>query len=87
LPTDNFDDSNIASETVYYYWLEDVDLSGKVTRHGLVQALVAGSGDTPNAVTLIGLQANSYATNLSILVLGPFGVMAALMLIKRRSAK
>ena len=80
----SYDDLNVASKTVYYYWLEDVDLSGTVTRHGLV---LATAGSVPTAITLTTLQANSYRTNLSVLILGPFGVMAVLVLIKRRNTK
>ena len=77
----SYDDFDIDSETVYYYWLEDVDLSGKVTRHGPVMAT---AGNIPNAVTLITLQANSHTTHLSVLILGALGAMAALLSIKRR---
>jgi hypothetical protein len=77
----SYDDFDIASETVYYYWLEDVDLRGQVTRHSPV---LATAGNIPNAVTLITLQANSHAVNRSVFIVGALGATAALLLIKRR---
>jgi hypothetical protein len=48
-----YDDQTIVDGTDYYYWLEDVDLNGAVTRHGPVSASVTGVA--PNAVRLTSL--------------------------------
>ncbi len=69
----NYDDLDVASEVVYYYWLEDVDLDGTVSRYGPVMA----SRNVPTAVTLTGLQANSRAIDLPWPLLGLPGVIAA----------
>lgn len=81
--TYGYDDLDITSGLTYYYWLEDVELNGTVTRHGPAVAL----GDIPTAVTLTDLQANSRATNLPWPMLGLLGAMAALVMLKRRSAE
>ena len=80
----NYDDLNIASETAYYYWLEDVDLSGQVTRHGPV--LATPSGNSPTALTLTMLQANSHASSPALWLIGLLGATAVLLLVKRRRA-
>jgi CSLREA domain-containing protein len=48
------DQADLVSGATYYYWLEDVDLNGSVTRHGPVSATLAA----PTAVTLGGLSAS-----------------------------
>jgi hypothetical protein len=48
------DQSDLTPGATYYYWLEDIDLNGIVTRHGPVSATLA----TPTAVTLGGLSAS-----------------------------
>ncbi|MCB0004500.1 MAG: hypothetical protein KDH86_18295, partial [Anaerolineae bacterium] len=52
------DQLNLAPDTEYYYWLEDVDFEGTVTRHGPVSVVYA----TPTAVTIQELSASSSPT-------------------------
>ena len=49
---------DLVSGATYFYWLEDVSLSGATTLHGPVSATYNG----PTAVTLAGLQAESPTT-------------------------
>ncbi len=51
------DQAELVPGATYYYWLEDIDLSGIVTRHGPVSATLAA----PTAVTLGGLSASPAA--------------------------
>ena len=44
------DSANLVNNTTYYYWLEDVDIAGVVTRHGPVSATYSA----PTAVSLSG---------------------------------
>jgi LPXTG-motif cell wall-anchored protein len=69
-----YNDYDIASGVTYYYWLEDVDLSGTVTRHDPVQVT---AGNAPNAVTLTALQGSSAASALPLVALG-FALVAGL---------
>ena len=39
------DSVNLVPGATYYYWLEDVDMSGTLTMHGPVSARLAGAGD------------------------------------------
>jgi hypothetical protein len=48
------DQADLTPGATYYYWLEDIDLNGIVTRHGPVSATLAA----PTAVTLGGLSAS-----------------------------
>ncbi|HSN74394.1 MAG TPA: hypothetical protein VL334_04755, partial [Anaerolineae bacterium] len=57
------DRRDLAPGTTYYYWLDDVDLAGVVTRHGPVSATFQG----PTAVELNTLQAASAASALNVL--------------------
>ncbi len=45
--------------STYYYWIEDVDLNGVVTRHGPVSATFGA----PTAVTLSGISATPAAAS------------------------
>ncbi|MCB0199864.1 MAG: hypothetical protein KDI03_07315, partial [Anaerolineae bacterium] len=54
------DQEDLTPGTDYYYWLEDVDLSGGVTRHGPVSVTYT----SPTAVTVSGLNANSGAAGV-----------------------
>jgi hypothetical protein len=47
-----FTDKGITEDGTYYYWLEDVDLSGSSTVHGPVLASPDGGTDTPAAFRL-----------------------------------
>jgi hypothetical protein len=49
------DRRDLTPGTTYFYWLDDVDITGVVTRHGPVSATYQG----PTAVTLSELQASS----------------------------
>jgi hypothetical protein len=80
-----YNDSDIVSGATYYYWLEDVDLNGTVTRHGPAQALVADAGDSPNAVTLTALQGNSSTSALPVAALGLALVAGLGVVVRRRS--
>jgi hypothetical protein len=51
------DQADLVPGATYYYWLEDIDLNGIVTRHGPVSATLAA----PTAVTLGGLSASPAA--------------------------
>ncbi len=51
------DQANLVAGTTYFYWLEDVDANGGVTRHGPVSATLVA----PTAVTLGGLSASPAA--------------------------
>jgi CSLREA domain-containing protein len=55
------DQTDLVSGATYYYWLEDIDLNGIVTRHGPVSATLAA----PTAVTLSGLSASPAAATVS----------------------
>jgi len=79
----SYDDLGITNGPTYYYWLEEVELSGEMTRHGPVAAL----GDVPTAITLTTLQATSRTTDLPAPLLGLFGAATTLALLKRHRAK
>lgn len=73
------DQADLVPGATYYYWLEDIDLNGVVTRHGPVSATLA----SPTAVTLGGLSASpGAAASLSwglpalLTVLGAAAVLA-----------
>ena len=51
----SYEDAAVEAGQTYWYWLEDVDLSGATTLHGPVSATV----QTPTVVTLSGLEAGS----------------------------
>ncbi|HSN77593.1 MAG TPA: right-handed parallel beta-helix repeat-containing protein [Anaerolineae bacterium] len=51
------DQTDLVAGTTYFYWLEDVDANGEVTRHGPVSATFSA----PTAVTLSELSANPAA--------------------------
>jgi hypothetical protein len=46
-------DAQVQQGTTYYYWLEDVDVGGRVTRHGPVSATI----EAPTALTINGIEA------------------------------
>jgi hypothetical protein len=51
----SYEDAAVEAGQTYWYWLEDVDLSGATTLHGPVSATVS----VPTAVTLAGFEAAS----------------------------
>ena len=53
-----YDDLAVQPNQTYWYWLEDVSLSGATTLHGPVSATV----QAPTAVTLAGFEAAAGGT-------------------------
>ena len=51
------DDYDLVSDSEYFYWLDDTDVFGNVTRHGPVSVLFF----TPTSVTLTEMRAGSLA--------------------------
>ena len=47
-------DSKVVSGTVYYYWLEDVDIYGRTKLHGPVRALAQSPNLVPSGPSLTG---------------------------------
>jgi hypothetical protein len=81
----SFDDTEVAAGQTWYYWLEDVDLSGATSLHGPVSATL----QAPTAVTVTAMeaQAASPGGNVSAwgaLLAGLIGVAGALG-VRRRS--
>ncbi|MFZ2362564.1 MAG: ExeM/NucH family extracellular endonuclease [Anaerolineae bacterium] len=77
----SYDDLDVQPGQTYWYWLEDVSLSGATTLHGPVSATV----QAPTAVTLGGLQAAPAATAAGLSWLWiTAGAGAALALGRRR---
>ena len=66
------------SRTTYYYWLEDVDSSGAVTRHGPISAAFSA----PTAVRLTSAEANPPGQPLPWLAL--LGLIALAPRLRRR---
>ncbi|MFZ1508374.1 MAG: hypothetical protein WAV74_16490, partial [Anaerolineae bacterium] len=64
------DAANLVNNTTYYYWLEDVDIAGVVTRHGPISATYSA----PTAVRLLG--ADSAAALPGVLPLVAAGLLA-----------
>ena len=72
------DSADLVSGMTYYYWLEDVDSSGAVTRHGPVSAAFSA----PTAVRLTGAEANPPGQPLLWLAL--LGLIAIVPRLRRR---
>ena len=51
----SFDDTQVTAGQTWYYWLEDVDLSGATSLHGPVSATI----QAPTAVTVTALEAQT----------------------------
>jgi uncharacterized repeat protein (TIGR01451 family) len=79
----SYDDFDITSGDTYY-WLEDIDLNGTVTRHGPVQATEPGTSNSPSAVTLIALQAGSSTSALPFVAMGLALLVGAGVVVRRR---
>ena len=75
-----YNDFGITSGVNYYYWLEDVDLNGTVTRHGPVLA----AGSEPTAVTLTALQGSNSTSALPLVALGLSLLVGVGVVISRR---
>ncbi len=72
----SYDDLAVQPGQTYWYWLEDVSLSGATTLHGPVSATVSA----PTAVTLASLQATPAAPAIpaaAAALAGLAGLMAA----------
>ncbi len=81
----SFDDTQVSAGQTWYYWLEDVDLSGATTLHGPVSATL----QAPTAVTVTSLEAQAAGPGGG-LAAGAAALMAALagmLAIRRRPAK
>ncbi|HSN75674.1 MAG TPA: integrin alpha, partial [Anaerolineae bacterium] len=70
----NYVDATVDPGQTYWYWLEDIDLSGATTRHGPVSVTV----NAPTAVTLRGLQAGA-ATSTATPTTGALTALLALL--------
>jgi hypothetical protein len=68
----SFNDTEVAPGETWYYWLEDVDLSGATSLHGPVSAML----QAPTAVTVTALEAQA-ATPGSVT---PWGALAAALI-------
>lgn len=80
----SFEDLNVTPGQVYWYTLEDLDLSGVATQHGPAVAVP----QTPTAVTLAGLSADTAPQSLPVVgVLAMALVGLALALGWRRLAR
>jgi hypothetical protein len=77
----SYDDFNITVDTTYYYWLEDVDLNGTVTRHGPVSTAV---NDTPTAITLSAFAAQTDRGAWLPIGLALISLAAAIVVWRRR---
>ncbi len=81
-----YDDLAVQPNQTYWYWLEDVSLSGATTLHGPVSATVT----VPTAVTLASLQATPAAPAIpaaAAALAGLAGLMAAAgVAVRRRRA-
>ena len=82
----SYNDFDLASGGTSYYWLEDVDLNGTVTRHGPVPVSASGSGDSPSTVTLTSLQGSSSTSALPLMALAlALLAGAGVVVVRRRS--
>ena len=74
------DAANLVNNTTYYYWLEDVDIAGVVTRHGPVSAAYAA----PTAVRLTDAgRAGRDFDGMTVLLAGLALLAAALTALRR----
>jgi hypothetical protein len=72
----SFQDSNVVAGQTYWYWLEDVELSGATTLHGPVSVVYAA----PTAVTLSAMQVGSAGAPALPVVLVLLALGAAMLL-------
>ena len=83
--TYSYGDADVQPGQTYWYWLEDVSLSGVTTLHGPVSAAV----NAPTAVTLAQLDASSRLASpvgwLLALLVGLLAVSAAGWTMRRRA--
>jgi hypothetical protein len=79
----SYEDAAVEAGQTYWYWLEDVDLSGATTLHGPVSATVS----VPTAVTLASVSASPAAASAGAALpwlLAAAGAGAVLALGRRR---
>ncbi|MEZ4770356.1 MAG: hypothetical protein R2844_18260, partial [Caldilineales bacterium] len=78
------DQDDLTPGTDYYYWLEDLDVSGAVTRH----VPVSVTNTSPTAVTLNGLNAGSGVPGVLplwwIIAAGSGLILATVIILQRR---
>ena len=74
------DAANLVNNTTYYYWLEDVDIAGLVTRHGPISATYSA----PTAVRLLTADASPALPFALPLTAAGLAALAALTLRRRR---
>ncbi|MBK7200389.1 hypothetical protein [Candidatus Amarolinea dominans] len=74
------DAANLVNTTTYYYWLEDMDMAGAVTRHGPISATYAA----PTAVHLLDISAAPASPIVLPLVAMGLAGLSALTLRRRR---
>jgi hypothetical protein len=72
----SYEDMEVESGQTYWYWLEDVDLSGATTLHGPVSVVYAA----PTAVTLSAMQVGSAGAPALPVVLVLLALGAAMLL-------
>ncbi len=80
------DRADLQPGTTYYYWLEDLDISGATTLHGPVGVDFV----TPTAVTLGGLQASPVAAGMALpwlWVVAGAGAALGLSRLRRRQGR
>ncbi|MBK6432516.1 hypothetical protein [Candidatus Amarolinea dominans] len=74
------DSANLVNNTTYYYWLEDVDTAGAITRHGPISATYSA----PTAVRLLTADASPALPFALPLTAVGLAALAALTLRRRR---
>ena len=74
------DATNLVNNTTYYYWLEDVDIAGLITRHGPISATYAA----PTAVRLLAADASPALPFALPVAAAALTALAALSLRRRR---
>lgn len=81
----SYQDFDVQAGQQYFYWLEAVDLNGSTALHGPVSAFV----QSPTAVTLSDVQADSGAGNLLWLVVAAVAglALAAVYRLRRSAAR
>ncbi len=74
------DSANLVNNTTYYYWLEDMDISGQTTRHGPVSATY----EAPTAVRLSGANVGWSGSGAALLLCGAAGLLALALAMRKR---
>ena len=74
------DHANLTPGMIYYYWVEDVDISGVTTRHGPVSAYYS----TPTSLRLSALAAGAAIPPVGLWGVGALLILLAAAFILRR---